>query len=50
MNQGTRTLAQTHRTPPWCQQPVSSWPFDGVFVLPMTASAHASGVEGVGMI
>src|SRR4051812_47297141 len=34
MHQGTRTLPQSHSTPPWCQQRVSvSWPFGGAFVL-----------------
>lgn len=43
MHQGTRTLPQSHSTPPWCQQRVSvSWPFGGAFVL-------RSAVEGSGM-
>lgn len=51
MDQGTRTLARTHSTPPWCQQRVSDgWPFGGVLAF---GSVHvptcASGVEGVGM-
>ncbi|GAA0574401.1 hypothetical protein GCM10010390_91730 [Streptomyces mordarskii] len=52
MIQGTATLPQTHRTPPWCQQPHAraGWPFGGVFVLSATASKHTSGVEGVWMI
>lgn len=52
MDQGTATRPQTHRTPPWCQQPHARdrWPFGGVFVLFPTAATHTSGVEGVRMI
>lgn len=49
MHQGTRTLPQTHRTPPWCQQRVSvGWPFGGVFMLSERTPVHPSD-EGVGM-
>jgi hypothetical protein len=47
MHQGTRTLPQTHSTPPWCQQRVSDrWPFGGAFVL---RTAVCPSVEGSGM-
>jgi hypothetical protein len=47
MTQGTRTLPQTHSTPPWCQQRVSDrWPFGGAFVL---RTAVCPSVEGSGM-
>lgn len=47
MHQGTRTLPQSHSTPPWCQQRVSvSWPFGGEFVL---RTAVCPSVEGSGM-
>lgn len=49
MHQGTRTLPQSHSTPPWCQQRMSDrWPFDGAFVLSERTPVHPSG-EGVGM-
>lgn len=47
MTQGTRTLPQTHSTPPWCQQRVSDrWPFGGAFVL---RTAVCPSLEGSGM-